>query len=807
MVPMRSSARLAGDVRVRGFRIVVANCRRCGREWPAHVQTCSECAAVVGEPRSVDCQRLVPPAVAQPVTPVLAVVAAIELSRRGSSGMDGWAGRTWSAVAPLLARALRVGPGHTGAVVASWPLECPEAVDDVGELALVLGERLAGHGAQGVELRGGIAVGVVDERAGRSAVERWTERLALAASAGQWLVSQDAARGLERRFVLRPAGIVSRWPLRLSDVHRALASRLAPPVLPSAVSGDPPELVLGRARERRRLLAELAAVAAERRRRVVLVSAPAGGGKSYLLRRLLADSDLTLAAGVAFPPLGSRSLDPVRALVSALDDAGEAGSDERLGEALAQAATRRARVAPCAIVIDDIHWAGQAAVATLARAIRGSAQDTPLAWVLSMRTAALSSAQALAELADATVELPPLEPQDRVGLLAERLGALPDKVRRHVAAGAARGNPLYLEHLAAAINEGSAPEPLPATLHEAVLTRLDGLAERVGRLTRWSSRSFNVDRELEELETEVGDWLDRLETSDIADLATIGRYLARLRAIDVDLVVARSIVGMPVAANRRLAVAVERLAAASTDALLAYLEAAAGEGRRAQAAQQARAAAESAERALRLADAERLLGFASCHDQQPALARKRGDLALALGRPEHALTAYQAAAARAGHHASLQRRTARAEALLGDVDGAIARLQALLRRPAVDPQIHDSAALDLARLLAEPPPPAHAPLAGGVARRIITTEAWARPGDPDAARKVGRSLVLAAEPAACAAELIETAVLARFARLTVSGLDAAAAQAAHMLDNPRALDLLAGPGPAEARRTFVHWDV
>jgi hypothetical protein len=65
----------------------------------------------------------------------------------------------------------------------------------------------------------------------------------------------------------------------------------------------------------------------------------------------------------------------------------------------------------------------------------------------------------------------------------------------------------------------------------------------------------------------------------VADLKTIGRYLARLRAADFELVVARSLLGMPVPANRRLAWAVERLAAASTDALLDYLEEVASDGR------------------------------------------------------------------------------------------------------------------------------------------------------------------------------------------------------------------------------------
>ncbi|HTU83974.1 MAG TPA: AAA family ATPase [Solirubrobacteraceae bacterium] len=743
----------------------------------------------------------------QPTTPTLAVVVAIELSRRGVSSADEWAARGWALIAPLLAGALKVRPGPAGTVLAAWPVERSETVEEAAELALDLGARLVRGRDDGVELRGGIAVGVIDDRATYAVVERWVERLALAASAGQWLVSEDAAHTLERRFVLRPTGLVSRWSLPLNDGHRWLVSRMTPPRLPSAVSGDPPGLVLGREDERRRLLAELTRAGQTPRRQVVLVSAPAGGGKSYLLRRVLADSELALGAGVAFAPLGSRSLDPVRALLAALDDSSDAVPDDRLAEALARAASRRAAREPCAIVVDDIHWASQAAVTTLARAIGTSAENAPLAWVLSMRTAALETTRGLVELVDMTVELPPLAVADRERLVAARIGTLPDAVRCHLAGSGARGNPLYLEHLAEAITEGSTQDRLPATLHEAILMRLDKLAARVRQLAHWSSWQSNAARELEELEREVGDWLDRLETSDIADLPTIGRYLARLRAVDLDLVVARSILRMPLATNRRLAGAAERLAAASTDALLDYLDTMATEGRARRAAHEAQSAAGGAERALRLADAERLLAFAWQHDPQPELAHKRGNLALALGRIDNALGAYQDAAIAGDDSAQLERHMARVQALIGDVDRATMRLRTVLQDPTLDPHLHDWAALDLARLLGQSSAPVHHPRSQDIVRRVLKTQAWARPGDPDAAIEAARSLVLAAQPTACAAELIETAVLARRAGLTIPGLETAAAEAAQTLDNPRARALLEAAELPQALSAFVHWDV
>ena len=760
-------------------------------------------AAVLGESRLVPCVRVVPLSTSRDIAPALAIVMAIELSRRHPPRAGEWAAQMWSAVASRLVGAVQIRPGTAGSILAAWPVENSDSLASAAELAVELLERFTPASAESAELRGGLAVGVIGGAARSEAVERLAERLALAAAPGQWLITEEVARRLEDGFELRPAGVVPRWPMQVPPGHRALIARLVAPVLPSAVRGDPPELVLGRDSERKRLLTELATAIAGRRR-VVLVTAPAGGGKSHLLRRVLADVEMKVAAGVAFPPLGSRPLDPLRALLAGLGVAVDRDSEDQIGDRLALAASRRARVEPSAIVVDDVHWASREEVASLARAIAGSEHAVPLAWVLSARTAALPALSSLVDLADLRVELPALEPVDRARLVARRLGDLPDTLGAHIALGAERGNPLYLEHLSEAVREGCPNGTLPRTLHEAVLSRLEGMVERARRLAHWSL-PVSAREEVEALEREVGDWLDRLETSDIADRATIGRYLARLRAVDVDLVVARSVLRMPVAANRRLGWAVERLAAASTDGLLDYLETVARDGAGTRAASEARAAAERAQRTLRLGDAERLLAFASKCDETPALARHRGDLALALGRPEDALETYCAAASGRDDDGELQRRTARAEALLGRVHEATTRLALLLQRSDVEPIVASRAGLDLARLHGLPP--SATGNVAGAARGFARAIAWARPGEPKAAREAVNGLVLVGEPVACAAELIETAALSHFAGLTVDGLDAAAADAVQILNNPHAKILLNTGDVAEARRTFLHWDV
>ena len=734
----------------------------------------------------------------------LAVVAAIELSVRNPVGVE-WVDQIWDELAPVVGEGvLRIRPGPVGTIVGAWPSDCrDDMLAEIADLALKLGEHLVCLD-RSVELRGGIEIGVIGPGDGSDAVERAAEGLALAAAPGQWLVAGEVARRLESSFEFRGVGIVPRWPLPLTGTHRALIARVTAPVLPSAVSGDPPDLVLGRDVERGTLLAELA-TAANGRRRVILVSAPAGGGKSHLLRRVLADTELEVAAGVAFPPLGARTLGPVRALLSQLDSTvRETAPAAGIGAQLAVAASARAREHPAVIVVDDVHWGDSTSLAALREAIVASDSDAPLVWVLSARTASLPQIADLVAVSDVAVSLPPLSPSDRPVLLERRLRTVPDELRQHVQAADQRGNPLYLEHLAAILNGPHPPDTLPGSLHEAVLARLDELAARAHELTRWPRASRNP-RGVEVLEREVGDWLDRLETSDLADLETIGRYLGRLRRVDFELVIARAVLGMPVSSNRRLTQTIERLAAASTSALLDYLTTITREGRAGQAVEEARTAARRAELALRLADAARLLAFA-CEftDKAPELRCHLGDLALALGRPAQALAAYRAVGEASGTRARLDERTARAEATVGRAELAIQRLE----HPSTDGTADQAyvRALDLARLRHTSPPTEQPGYTAAVRRQAARVAAWASSGESEAAHVAARLLTLDGEPAACAAELIETAVLARIAGLQIQGLQDAADQAAQALGNPIADCLLDAADPRQARDRFLHWE-
>jgi tetratricopeptide (TPR) repeat protein len=273
------------------------------------------------------------------------------------------------------------------------------------------------------------------------------------------------------------------------------------------------------------------------------------------------------------------------------------------------------------------------------------------------------------------------------------------------------------------------------------------------------------------------------------------------------LVIARSLLRMPVRANRRLVYALERLGAASVDATLDYLDETVREGQATQAAYEADVAAARAEQALRLHDAERLLAFAFRHDRRPERARRRGDLALACGRPADALSAYHDA--EDGDH-ELQRLIARARAAAGEVEQAIELLERVLYDRASVDACQAAAMLDLARLRGAPAPAsasdqpqARCPL---LRRRALRVTAWARAGDSRSALAAARALVLTGAPAACAAELIDTVSLCRHAEIEVAGLDADARRAAAALASPIARMLLETFDIAQARRAFLHWD-
>lgn len=785
---------------IRRFTIFVRYCKRCRREWPARMDTCLECGVSLGAAVDVPCERMVVLGGAPPPSTSLVAVLAIELVSRGTTDGE-WAAMTWNRLSELGAARVPRLSAPAGTLVLVWPV-ARDGLQTAAEFALRVGETWPQGPLARIELRGALAIGVLTSGSRTAATVRETERLALAAWRGQWLCGLEVARRLQPRFAVGGSQLVPRWPIA-STITRVLLGHMTPPKMPSAIDREQPGVVLGRGIERARILT---ALRRPDRRRTLLVSADAGGGKSHLLRDVVMTAGLTVSAGVAFPPLGGAPADPIEALIAQLGgDRDNAPSD--LGARLARAVSAAAQKAPVLVVVDDVHWGDSLSLQALREAIIAVNAQLPVTWLLAARTAELERLRALTGLADLEVALPPLAGEDRVRLLKDRLGEVPANLIAHVRANKKRGNPLYLEHLAAVISEGGDPAKLPDDLHEAVFARLDGLVRRVRALTRWENRTTGPELSIESLEREVADWLDRLETSDLADVATIGRYLDRLRQVDSELVVARVVLRMPVTVSSRLAQVIERLSTASTGALVDYLNELAARGRGPQAVAEAKAAASRAEFALRLADAEALLVFAAQHAEAPGpLLRRHGDIALARGKPESALAVY-AEAQRAGEPAAgLQRRIARAEATAARHEDAVRRLSQTWSG-SVDAAETEAARLDACRLRGEAPTATDGPDSAPRRRVRARVAALAEAGDSALAYAAAEELSLDGDPLSSAVELIETAVVAALGGIEVAGLVEAARLASRTVGGGAASTLLSRPTAELARHTFLHAEV
>lgn len=144
---------------------------------------------------------------------------------------------------------------------------------------------------------------------------------------------------------------------------------------------------------------------------------------------------------------------------------------------------------PCLLVVEDVHWADEASIVTLASLAR-RAPELPVAVVLTTRPGATGDAQRLLDLLRreraAFLDLVPLSPAECVDLVRQRLGGHPGaRLRQQL--DRLDGNPLHVvELLDAGVaegviqrNEGTVElvsSTLPVTFRALVLNRLSSVA-------------------------------------------------------------------------------------------------------------------------------------------------------------------------------------------------------------------------------------------------------------------------------------------------------------------------------------------
>jgi len=225
------------------------------------------------------------------------------------------------------------------------------------------------------------------------------------------------------------------------------------------------------------------------------------------------------------------------------------------------------------LVLDDLHWADDASW-DFVHALLKARLSTRLLTLICARPDADTMVARLQP--DITLRLQPLPAAD-TSELARRLRATPALVA--AAAREARGNPLYVEQLVAWASETCYVDgPYPTSLHEVVLARIAHLAQvRLRDLKQrasWSERWMRNDiaAELDAVETEIGRWLDRLETGDYADGNVVAGYLERLHKVEFELFLVATLLGRPRPRSTRLCEAIERLLLGSSDSLFADMD-------------------------------------------------------------------------------------------------------------------------------------------------------------------------------------------------------------------------------------------
>ncbi len=213
------------------------------------------------------------------------------------------------------------------------------------------------------------------------------------------------------------------------------------------------------------------------------------------------------------------------------------------------------------LILDDIHWAGNDGAAFL-RGLLDALSNTIIFVVLASRPNGLSLLRKLRPTAEIALE--PLK-TSAVAKIAQRL--IHSAPIASEAARRSKGNPLFVEQFAAWAAETGfkGGKSGPRTLYEIIAARISHLSNvqlaKIGERLRWgqSWQRLTIGGELEEIETEIGLWLDRLETGDYADRTEAARHLAKLEHIDYEIFILGALAGRPRPRSNRLREAIERL--------------------------------------------------------------------------------------------------------------------------------------------------------------------------------------------------------------------------------------------------------
>jgi DNA-binding CsgD family transcriptional regulator len=299
--------------------------------------------------------------------------------------------------------------------------------------------------------------------------------------------------------------------------------------------------LIGREREQAELQ-HLLAVTEQGQGGVVLLAGEAGVGKTRLAQETLGPSGLLLLTGSASEQ-ATPAYGPIRAVLRAylrlrpdglagcgplahhlaliLPELGPAptGVDQAsLSEAIRCAFEAIASFEPTVVFLDDLQWADNATLEFLS-ILSGAIVQQPLLIVGAYRTDEIPRGHPLRRLRNdlrrarqwREIALEPLTLVDTAALAAQALGQPPDDQLAVILYERTQGVPFFVEELAAALaisgrlRQGQAgfelspgqEVPIPDTIRDAVLLRLDRLSEAALRLLETAAvAGFEFDLEL-----------------------------------------------------------------------------------------------------------------------------------------------------------------------------------------------------------------------------------------------------------------------------------------------------------------------
>jgi hypothetical protein len=318
---------------------------------------------------------------------------------------------------------------------------------------------------------------------------------------------------------------------------------------------------------------------------------------------------------------------------------------------------------PALIVIDDVHWTDRESIKVFGKAF--SKLPARMMVIASYRPSGSEIAKLLRETVTRKIILGPLDEGDakQISKLHSKEGQWISRSAWHELWKKSQGNPLYVEEATKLLltrREG----PFGDAYAEITSDRLALPGTRAGllsaRIREWANRElhelrqelslrwgWSVRSRLASLETQVNDWLDRLETQGYLERTELAECLDELERFQGRVVEVCLVGGLSRSLTTRLGEVLSRLYEGSYEEHYRYLRqrSKVGEGY-SWAGNQALRVAERAVRAGKLREAVRFFRIAeemlpNDYPLRRDLLEDAGDVNLLLGRAEEAVRLYQ----------------------------------------------------------------------------------------------------------------------------------------------------------------------